>query len=180
MIDDVYVIGVGMHPFQRVSPPMRDMAYTAGKAALDDAGIKFRDVGELYNGYLGGNLLEGISYAKDFGLNNASITHVENASATGSTAFREAVRAVRSGDCEIAMALGFDDMMKMGMSMMKMMSGEAPKIDSSYYPLDSLPCGQPVVCMSRALRLKLLPKLRPKTGTMRVLILTRSANQKRK
>lgn len=134
MIDDVYVIGVGMHPFQRVSPPMRDMAYTAGKAAMDDAGIKFRDVGELYNGYLGGNLLEGISFAKDFGLNNASITHVENASATGSTAFREAIRAVRSGDCEIAMALGFDDMMKMGMSMMKMMSGEAPKIDSIILP----------------------------------------------
>ncbi len=134
MIDDVYVIGVGMHPFQRVAPSAREMAYVAGKAALADAGIKFRDVGELYNGYLGGNMLEGISFAKDFGLNNASITHVENASATGSTAFREAVRAVKSGDCEIAMALGFDDMMKMGMTMMKFMMSEDPKIDSIILP----------------------------------------------
>lgn len=134
MIDDVYVIGVGMHPFQRVAPPLHDMYYTAAKAALNDAGIKFKDVGELYNGYLGGKMLEGISFAKDLGLNNASITHVENASATGSTAFREAVRAVRSGDCEIAMAVGFDDMMKMGMSMMKLMAGENPSIDSIILP----------------------------------------------
>jgi acetyl-CoA acetyltransferase len=134
MIDDVYVIGVGMHPFQRSAPPVRDMFYTAAKGALDDAGIKFKEVGELYNGYLGGQMLEGIGFAKDLGLNNASVTHVENASATGSTAFREAVRAVRSGDCEIAMAVGFDDMMKMGMSMMKSMSGEDPKIDSIILP----------------------------------------------
>ena len=134
MIDDVYVIGVGMHPFQRSAPSTREMAYVAGKAALSDAGIKFKDVGELYNGYLGGTMLEGIGFAKDFGLNNASVTHVENASATGSTAFREAVRAVKSGDCEVAMALGFDDMMKMGMQMMKMMVGEDPKIGNIILP----------------------------------------------
>lgn len=134
MIDDVYVIGVGMHPFQRTAPPVRDMYFTAAKAALNDAGIKFKEVGELYNGYLGGQMLEGIGFAKDLGLNNASVTHVENASATGSTAFREAVRAVRSGDCEIAMAVGFDDMMKMGMSMMKSMAGEDPTIDSIILP----------------------------------------------
>lgn len=134
MIEDIYVIGVGMHPFQRSAPPVRDMFYTAAKAALDDAGIKFQEVGELYNGYLGGQMLEGIGFAKDLGLNNASVTHVENASATGSTAFREAVRAVRSGDCEVAMAVGFDDMMKMGMSMMKSMSGEDPKIEGIILP----------------------------------------------
>ena len=134
MKEDVYVIGVGMHPFQRVAPPLREMAFTAGKAALDDAGIKFKDVGALYNGYLGANMLEGISFAKDFGLTNVPITHVENASATGSCAFREAVGQIEAGRCEIAMALGFDDMMKMGMDMMKMMAGADPKIENIILP----------------------------------------------
>lgn len=134
MIDDVYVIGVGMHEFQKMSPPVRDMAYVAGKAALSDAGIKFKDVGALYNGYIGGGMLEGISYAKDFGLTNVPITHVENASATGSCCFRQAVKSVQSGDTEIAMALGFDDMIKMGMGMMKAMMGETPKVEQIVLP----------------------------------------------
>ena len=135
MIEDVYVIGVGMHQFQKICPSVRDMAYVAGKEALKDAGIKFRDVGALYNGYIGGGgMLEGISYAKDFGLTNVPITHVENASATGSSAFREAVNAVQGGECEIAMALGFEDMIKMGMSMMKMFMGETPKVEQVILP----------------------------------------------
>ena len=56
---DVYVIGVGMHPFRKECPSNRDMAFTAGRAALADAGIPFRDVGYLYNGYMGGQMLEG-------------------------------------------------------------------------------------------------------------------------
>ena len=31
---DVYVIGVGMHPFRKECPSNRDMAFTAGRAAL--------------------------------------------------------------------------------------------------------------------------------------------------
>ncbi|PCJ13965.1 MAG: transporter [Gammaproteobacteria bacterium] len=134
MIDDVYVIGVGMHAFQKMSPPVRDMAYVAGKEALNDAGIKFKDVGALYNGYIGGGMLDGITYAKDFGLTNIPITHVENASATGSCCFRQAVKSVQSGETEIAMALGFDDMIKMGMGMMKAMMGETPKIEQIVLP----------------------------------------------
>ncbi len=36
---DVYVIGVGMHPFTNQPPSVTDMAYEAGIAALEDAGI---------------------------------------------------------------------------------------------------------------------------------------------
>ncbi|HBC57710.1 MAG TPA: transporter [Gammaproteobacteria bacterium] len=134
MSNDVYVIGVGMHPFSKMCPSTRDMAFNAGTAAMEDAGIKFKDVGYLYNGYIGGMMLEGISYAKDFGLTNVPVVHVENASATGSTAFREAVNAVKAGEAEIAMALGFDDMMKMGMQMAQMMMGQEPKIEQIVLP----------------------------------------------
>lgn len=113
--DDVYVIGVGMTPFGQHTVPVADLAFDAGVAALDDAGIRFDAVGALYNGYIGGGgLLAGISLAKDFGLTGLPIVHVENASATGSSAFREAVLQVAGGHAEVAMALGFDDMNRMG------------------------------------------------------------------
>ncbi len=105
---DVYVIGVGIHRFGKHDVSRRDMHYVAGLAALEDANISFRDVGTLYSGYLGGNMLDGVAFAKDFGLTGLPVVHVENASATGSSAFREAVMAVAGGSSEVAMAVGFD------------------------------------------------------------------------
>ena len=35
---EVYVVGVGMHPFTKEYVPVRDMYFTAGVAALEDAG----------------------------------------------------------------------------------------------------------------------------------------------
>lgn len=111
---DVYVVGVGMHPFNNDGVPVTDMAYVAGIAALEDAGIDFPEVGALYNGYIGGGMMTGVHVAKEFGLTGLPVTHVENASATGSCAFGEAVHAVAGGRTEVAMALGFDDMNRMG------------------------------------------------------------------
>lgn len=109
----VYVIGVGMHPFNNDGLPSASMADVAGMTALADAGIEFREVGALYNGYLGGGVTSGVTIAKEFGLTGIPVTHVENASATGSCAFGEAVHAVGGGRVDVAMALGFDDMNRM-------------------------------------------------------------------
>ncbi len=106
---DVYVIGVGMTPFGRPDGNVADLGFEAGVNALDDAGIGFSDVGYLYNGYISADLLTGVTLAKDLGLTGIPITHVENASATGSCAFHEAVQVVAGGSVDIAMALGFDD-----------------------------------------------------------------------
>ncbi len=110
----VFVVGVGMHPFGNQGIPATDMGYVAGVAALEDAGVDFPDVGALYNGYIGGGITAGVHMAKDLGLTGLPVTHVENASATGSTAFGEAVHAVAGGRVDVAMALGFDDMNRMG------------------------------------------------------------------
>jgi len=107
-IDDVYVIGVGMHQISGAPTPVREMAFNAGIAAMQDADIGFDTVGALYNGYASGPMLAGVTIAKDFGLTGVPVTHVENASATGSSAFREAVLAVAGGHARCAMALGFD------------------------------------------------------------------------
>src|SRR5262249_35091950 len=50
---------------------------------------------------------------KEFGLTGIPIQRVENASATGSAAFREACFAVESGRHEAVMVLGFDKMTAM-------------------------------------------------------------------
>lgn len=109
---DVYVIGVGMHRFGKHDVSRRDMSYVAGIAALEDAGISFAEIGSLYMGSIGGTMLEGVTFAKDFGLTGAPVIHVQSASATGSTAFREAVMAVSGGSCEAAMAVGFDGQLR--------------------------------------------------------------------
>jgi acetyl-CoA acetyltransferase len=110
MARDVYVVGVGMAPFGQPDAAAADLGFEAGVAALDDAGIQFREVGYLYNGYISAGLLTGITLAKDLGLTGIPMTHVENASATGSCAFHEAVQVVAGGGVEVAMALGFDDL----------------------------------------------------------------------
>ncbi len=134
MLEDVYIVGVGMHPFGKHGVSSRVMAYTAGKEALTDAGVKFRDIGYLYNGYLGGDPIEGVGFAKDFGLTGVPVVHVENASATGSSAFREAALAVAGGHADMAMALGYDDMLKMGMRMMAVFQAEGPRVEGIVLP----------------------------------------------
>ncbi len=133
MSRDVYVVGAGMHPFMRHAPSRRDMYFTAATAAMDDAGIPFKDIGYLYNGYIGGRLMDGIGFAKDLGLTNVPVVHVENASATGSCAFREAIQAVQSGNCEAAMAVGVDNMVEMG-SDPNILGIGLPKVDSIILP----------------------------------------------
>ncbi len=133
-LEDVYVVGVGMHPFGKHGASNKTMAYTAGKAALQDAGLKFRDVGSLYNGYLGGDPIEGVGIAKELGLTGVPVVHVENASATGSSAFREAALTVAGGHAEVAMALGYDDMLRMGQRMMQVFMAEGPRVESMVLP----------------------------------------------
>lgn len=113
MAQKVFVLGVGMHRFNNEGLSSSSMADVAGMAALEDAGLNFSEVGALYNGYLGGEITAGVHIAKQFGLTGIPVTHVENASATGSCAFGEAVHAVAGGRVDVAMALGFDDLNRM-------------------------------------------------------------------
>jgi acetyl-CoA acetyltransferase len=115
-LENVAVLGVGMTRFGvHRERSNQDLAREAGLAALHDAGISLRDVGEAFVGYLGALPMTGIRAMKELGLTGLPVTHVENASATGLVAFRDAAWAVASGRCEIAMALGFDKMTEMGM-----------------------------------------------------------------
>ncbi len=111
---DVAVLGVGMHRFGMWPDASNaDMGREAGLAALRDAGLSFRDVQAAYVGYIFAPVMSGIRAMKEFGLTGIPVQHVENASATGSAAFREACLAVASGRHDVVMVLGFDKMTAM-------------------------------------------------------------------
>ena len=111
---DVAVLGVGMHRFGMWADRSNaDMAREAGMAALRDAGLGFRDVQAAYVGYIFAPVMSAVRTMKEFGLTGIPVQHVENASATGSAAFREACYAVESGRHDVVMVLGFDKMSEM-------------------------------------------------------------------
>jgi len=113
-IDGAAVAGIGMVRFDRYPDrSTSDLARDAGLLALHDAGITLADVDEAFVGYIQPAAMIGIKAMKELGLTGLPVTHVENASATGLVAFREAAWAVASGRAEVAMAIAFDKMTDM-------------------------------------------------------------------
>jgi acetyl-CoA acyltransferase len=114
---DVFVAGVGMIRFGRY--PDRDVPELGGEAALlalKDAGLGIRDVELLVAGCLfQANAMVGQRILQQIGQTGIPVVNVANACATGSTAFREAWMAVGSGECEVALAVGVEQMGKMGL-----------------------------------------------------------------
>jgi acetyl-CoA acetyltransferase len=111
---DVAVLGVGMYRFGMWGDVSNaTMAREAGMAALRDAGLSFRDVQAAYVGHIFAPVMTGVRVMKEFGLTGLPVQHVENASATGSAAFREACLAVAAGHYDAVMVLGFDKMTTM-------------------------------------------------------------------
>ena len=72
------------------------------------------DVDEAFVGYIQHESMIGVKAMKELGLTGLPVTHIENASATGLVAFREAAWAVSSGRADVAMALCFDKFTDMG------------------------------------------------------------------
>jgi acetyl-CoA acetyltransferase len=93
-----------------------DLGAEAALAALKDAGLQMRDVELLAAGCLfQANAMVGQRILQEIGQTGIPVVNVANACATGSTAFREAWLAVASGEHEVAMAVGVEQMGKMGL-----------------------------------------------------------------
>jgi acetyl-CoA acetyltransferase len=112
--ENIAIAGVGQLRFDMYNDvPQVELARDAGLLAMRDAGVNLGDIDEVFVGYLGLQHQVGVKAVKEFGLTGLPVTHIENASATGLFAFREAAWAVSSGRAEIAMALCFDKMTEM-------------------------------------------------------------------
>jgi acetyl-CoA acetyltransferase len=112
MSQDVYVVGVGMIPFTKpgANEPYPQMAATATRAALADAGVAYADVQQAYVGYVYGDSTAGQRALYEVGMTGIPIVNVNNNCSTGSTALFLARQAIASGAAECVLALGFEQM----------------------------------------------------------------------
>ena len=105
----VYVIGIGLHRYQRASEAtFVTLGLTAVREALHDAGITWAQVEGAYVGNVRIGMAAGPAMLRYLGSTGVAVAQVENASATGSTAFRQAVHDVAAGVAEVCIAIGVD------------------------------------------------------------------------
>lgn len=116
-MEQVHVAGVGMTPFGR--HPETDVYALIGQAvdaALADAGAQRGDVqwaayGTVTHGFLHGQVcVPGPIALRRLGMQRIPVFTVENACASGTSAFHLAWQALRAGACDIALAVGADKM----------------------------------------------------------------------
>ncbi|MFZ6048763.1 thiolase family protein [Pseudomonas sp. CR3202] len=113
----IYVVGVGMTQFGRhVERSLQSLAEEALSAALNDAGASRADIDQVfYSGVTQGALqgqtaVPGQVVLSKIGLVGLPVWNVENACASGTSAFQLAVQALRAGTCEVALAIGAEKM----------------------------------------------------------------------
>jgi acetyl-CoA acetyltransferase len=110
-----YVAGIGFHRYQFASEtPYVELGLTAVRAALADAGLAWPAVESAYVAKALLPMAPGRPMLRHLGATGIPIVHVENASASGSAAFRHAVMEVASGLTDIVLVVGVDKPMPVG------------------------------------------------------------------
>jgi acetyl-CoA acetyltransferase len=108
-LQPVYVVGIGFHPYQYpTDTPYVTLGLTAVRQALADAGVGWADVESSYIGTALLGMAIGRPMLRHLGALGQPLVHVENASASGSTAFRHACIEVGAGISDVALVLGVD------------------------------------------------------------------------
>jgi acetyl-CoA acetyltransferase len=106
---DVYVVGIGFHRYQFASEtPYIELGLAAVRAALADAGLAWPAVESAYFAKALLPMAPGRAMLRHLGATGLPIVHVENASASGSAAFRHAAIEVGAGITDISLVVGVD------------------------------------------------------------------------
>ena len=105
----VYVVGIGWHRYQ----PLSETSYVALglkaiRDALADAKLVWDGVDATYIGTALLGMASGRAMLRHLGAHGKPLVHVENASASGSAAFRQACIEVASGISDVVLAVGVD------------------------------------------------------------------------
>jgi acetyl-CoA acetyltransferase len=112
----VHVVGVGLHPYQRPSDtPYTALGVHAVRGALADAGLMWDKIETAYTGTATTAMGMSRLMYRHLGATGIPMAQVENASASGSTAFRQACIDVASGLIDVAIAVGVDKPLRFGM-----------------------------------------------------------------
>jgi acetyl-CoA acyltransferase len=116
MADSLWIIGVAMTKFMRYKDKdLIDLGTEATTAALADAGLTIFDADILAAGCLYDTNGIGQRIQKQIGQTGIPVYNVTNACATGATAFRVASMAIKAGEAGIGLAVGLEQMGKLGL-----------------------------------------------------------------
>ncbi len=115
MTRKVYVVGVGMTKFEK--PGARDWDYPdmvreSATQALEDAGISYDLIEQVFAGYVYGDSTSGQRAVYELGLTGVPVYNVNNNCSTGSTALLLAKQMIEGGINECVLAVGFEKMQK--------------------------------------------------------------------
>lgn len=114
---DVWILGITMTKFgKRPDDDLIDLASEAALGALADGGVTMADMGVL----AAGNLMYaqagiGQQLQKQIGQTGIPVYNVANACATGATALRTAIMAVKAGECDMGLAVGVEKLAGAGL-----------------------------------------------------------------
>ncbi|XP_006454829.1 hypothetical protein AGABI2DRAFT_190063 [Agaricus bisporus var. bisporus H97] len=108
----IFIIGAGCTAFikPRGKRTTEDMGLEAATKALLDAGITYDEIETAAVGYCYGDSTSGQRALYNLGLTNIPIVNVNNNCSTGSAALFQASNAVKYGQVECSLALGFERM----------------------------------------------------------------------
>ncbi len=113
----VFVVGMGMTPFGKLlDSTVKSLTQSAVQQALDDAGAAARHLEAAFyanttQGALEGQLMIGGQVAlRSMGIQNIPIANIENACASGASAFHMAHAYIRAGLADVVLAVGVDKM----------------------------------------------------------------------
>jgi len=127
MSENVWILGIHMTKFgKHPTLDVVDLGAEAARGALRDAGIRMSDVGVLGAGNLRGPGGFGQALQKQIGQTGIPVFNVANACATGATALRVAIMAIKAGETDIGLAVGVEKLSGAGL----LTGNERPKTDS--------------------------------------------------
>jgi acetyl-CoA acetyltransferase len=112
-MNDVVVLGVGMHPWGKFpEKSWVELGVISARKALKDAGVEWKDMNSLVCGVYswGGKsgLYAGQQLAAALGETGLPIVNVYNACATATSVFRVGCMTVASGYCDFVICTGLD------------------------------------------------------------------------
>ena len=115
--DSVWVLGAHMTRFARYPDrDLIDLASESAMSALADGEVTVGDIDVLACGSLfQASGAVGQRIQKQIGQTGVPVYNVSNACATGATAIRTVIMAIKSGEAEIGLAVGAEKMGKMGL-----------------------------------------------------------------
>src|SRR6201986_5336503 len=125
--DDIWILGIRMTKFgKHADQDTVDLAAEAATGALSDAGVTMADIGVIAAGNLmAANAGIGQQLQKQIGQTGIPVYNVANACATGATALRTAIMAVKAGEVDYGLAVGVEKLSGAGL-----LAGGAKKKDA--------------------------------------------------